>query len=57
MSQADEWQIEDLQEDKALLQAALRRVCDSLATLIREHEDPGTEALAALDEARRLLKP
>ena len=37
------------------LYASLKRVTDSLATFVREHPDPGTEALAALDEARRLL--
>jgi hypothetical protein len=37
------------------LRAALRRVCNSLATFIRQDNDPGTEALAALYEAQRLL--
>jgi len=34
---------------------ALRRVCDSLTTFIRESADPGAEALAALHQAKRLL--
>ncbi len=34
---------------------ALRRLCDSLATFIRESHDLGAEALAALYEAQRLL--
>jgi hypothetical protein len=37
------------------LHASLKRVTDCLAILIRESSDPVTEALAALDEARRLL--
>ncbi len=42
-------------ERERALREALRRVCDSLAVFIREHPDPGSEALAALHEARRLL--
>jgi len=41
----------------AELQAALRRVTDCLDTFIRETEDPGTEALAAVYCARAALAP
>jgi hypothetical protein len=37
------------------LRAALERVCNCLDKFIRESADPGTEALAATYEARRLL--
>jgi len=37
------------------LKACLRRVTDCLATFVRETEDPGAEALAALYEAQQLL--
>ncbi len=36
------------------LHAALRRVCDSLATFIHESTNPCAEALSALHEAQRL---
>jgi hypothetical protein len=48
------WQAQKVDRIREL-HAALSRVCDCLATFIRESPDPGTEALAALDEARRLL--
>jgi hypothetical protein len=49
-------EIEALHERQARLCSELRRSTDSLANLIDELSDPGTEALAALHTGRTALR-
>ena len=48
--------LDELMANEHEFRASLERVTKCLATFIREHPDPGSEALAALYEAQQLLQ-